>query len=137
MVQKVAGLAWGLGMSCREVVKLFAKMEVQLSRMTVWREGQQFLDPNPDRPGWHRRFSLDHEYVHGVSKKLGVVIVVDFGQDHALVLGTLDEYDPQVVKSWLATRLQDWRVEIIVANTAILSEYNTLISGSVIPLSVL
>lgn len=120
-VREVAGMIWALGVSTREVVDLLSSTGIRLSRMTVWREGQTVQDRLENgRARGLRRFSIDRHYIHRVSSRLGVVAAVDFGRKRTIVLGTLDETNPQVVKAWMDELISDVEIEIDVQNTSTL-----------------
>jgi DNA-directed RNA polymerase subunit RPC12/RpoP len=133
LVQSMAGLAWLLGMSVRDVVGLFSDNGYSFSRMTVWREGQRL-----SRAGYlgglgrgSRRFALDPEYVQGASSKLGVVIAFDFGNGKPIVLGTVDESQPRIVKEWLEAIVDGEYIQVRLTNTNVLESGLNLVGANV------
>ncbi len=130
-MRKLAALAYVIGLSSRDVVSIFKQLGVELSRMTVWREGREFARTlqDQDNPSNARKYSLDREYLHGVSSRLGVVVVLDAGQDKRAVLGTLDEFNPRQVKKWLETLTNDFDFRVTIVSTDILSPPAPLVAG--------
>jgi hypothetical protein len=118
-IRYLAALAWAIGMSFREVADFFKKRGIDLSHTTVWRDGQELLvqvnglqNINPCK-----KYSLDKIFLNGVSSKLGVVIAIDLGDGNAEILGTIDEYNPKEVKSWLEPLVKDVGIEILQLST--------------------
>jgi hypothetical protein len=108
-------------MSSREVAAFFEQFGVHLSHTTVWRDGQNLLAKKRDAADEQRskRFSLDSQFLPGVSSRLGVVIAVDIGVGGPAVLGTVDEYNPNKVVSRLRALAED-AADIITTETKIL-----------------
>lgn len=46
--RQLAALAWALGLTLVEVVSICDSLEMCWSRTSVWRDGQQIVDPLPD-----------------------------------------------------------------------------------------
>jgi len=90
-------------MSSRDVVKYFSQFGIFLSHTTVWRDGQKLIDEqNGQKDGNSaKRFNLDSHFIPRVSSRLGVVIAMDLGAGKVSILGTVDEYNPRKVISWL------------------------------------
>ena len=124
-VRQLAGLAWALGMSTREVVEVFEQVGIPISHMTVWRAGQNLLAQpgNAHNARLNGRYSIDRVYVHKISSKLGVVVALDLGQGKSMVLGTLAEGDPWKVKSWLESVIGDMEIEVTVMETGVLRDF--------------
>lgn len=129
-MRKMAALAYVIGLSSRDVVAIFKHLGVQLSRMTVWREGREFARKLQEQGAQShvRKYSLDREYLHGISPRFGVVVVLDAGQDKRTILGTLDEYNPRQVKKWLESLTSDFDFSVTIVSTDILSPPNTLVT---------
>ena len=125
-VRKMAALAWVMGISSRDVVELFQLLGIELSRMTVWREGRELAHQlqEKDPLGRWKKYTLDRIYLPGVSTRFGVVIVFDAGIGKRIVLGTLDEFNPRSVKAWLEQLVQDLEFQVDVVGTDFLSISN-------------
>ncbi len=125
-IRQVAGLAWVMGLSAREVVDIFSILGVELSHSTVWREGQSLSEKmgggDPTRNG--KKYAIDRSYIHKVSTKMGVVVALDLGDDRKVVLGTLDEHNPRVVKSWMERFIEGVNIEVSVLDTGTLDYYH-------------
>ena len=119
-IREVAGLAWALGMSCREVVEVFEGLGVNISHTTVWREGHNLIAQMQamENSEGVKRFSIDRIYIHKISTKLGVVVALSMGSAKRLILGTIDELNPSIVKSWIESLISDIQVDVAVLETA-------------------
>lgn len=134
-IRQIAGLAWAMGLSTRDVVAALNQVEVTMSRMSVWREGQNVaanfaLDEDEGRDYGKkydfyktRKYAIDRKYIHRISNKFGVVVAVDAGNGKKVVLGTLDEFNPWKVKSWMEKLVSDVEVEISIMETGTLDGY--------------
>lgn len=122
-LRKMAALAWVIGLSSRDVAQKFKQLGIDLSRMTVWREGREFARQLLERKAQDiaRIYTIDQEYMHGISSRFGVVLVLDAGQGKQVVLGTLDEHNPRQVKKWLEQLTQDIDFQLSIVNTDFLS----------------
>jgi DNA-directed RNA polymerase subunit RPC12/RpoP len=134
-IRQIAGLAWTMGLSTRDVVAALNKVGVHMSRMSVWREGQNvaanFIQDddesknNGDKYDFYkpRKYAVDRKYIHRLSTKFGVVVAMDAGNGKKVVLGTLDEFNPWKVKSWMESLVSDVEVEISIMETGTLDGY--------------
>jgi len=115
---------YGLGLSNCEVAGIFKKRGINISHTTIWRESQELLRQAAaqDVSGALKRYSMDKQYLPGKSSKLGIVIGVDWGDGQYDILGTVDEFNPRVLKSWLNYLLKDIGIEILQHGTSILSQ---------------
>lgn len=122
-LRKMAALAWVIGLSSRDVAQKFTQLGIALSRMTVWREGRELARQLQERQAEDiaRVYTIDQEYMHGISSRLGVVLVLDAGRGKQVVLGTLDEHNPRQVKKWLEQLTQDVDFQLSIVNTDFLS----------------
>ncbi len=120
----LAALAWVLGLSSREVAGFFQNLGIDLSHVTIWRYGQEMLaeDDDPQSACRTRKYTLDKTFIRHVSPRLGVVILVDLGNGHYQVLGTVDEYNPREVKSWLEPMLRDTDIQVSCLETGVLNQ---------------
>jgi DNA-directed RNA polymerase subunit RPC12/RpoP len=123
-VRRLAGLACALGMTCRDVAAVFEALGMQLSRMAVWREAQELSERMNASGGgqpW-QRYLIDRVYVPAASRKLGVVLALDAGQGKPVILGILDEHNPQAVKAWLEPLVADFAIEVRLLGTGQLDQ---------------
>ena len=122
LIHQLAAILYGLGMSFREVENFLGKKGIHLSRMTIWRDWQAMLLKVKELDPALRidRFFIDRVYLQNVSSKLGVVILVDFGQGRQEVLGTLSEYNPHVVEAWLSLMAHGTCIKVSILGTAAL-----------------
>jgi DNA-directed RNA polymerase subunit RPC12/RpoP len=118
-LRKIAAIAWVMGVSSRDVVNVFHQLGIELSHMTVWREGRELARQLQDQEEHEafRKYALDRVFLPGVSSRFGVVVVIDLGIGERVVLGTLDEFNPRPVKSWLELLVQDTGFEVAIAET--------------------
>lgn len=123
-IRHLAALAWAMGLSCRDVVSVFDELGVRLSRMSVWRDGQELAARlgGQGGPRRARRFSIERLASHQKPNRPGVVIVIDPGDGRTVVLGVLDEFDPRKVKSWLEPLVAEVDIEVSLLETDYLLE---------------
>lgn len=118
-IRNLAALACALGLSSRDVVSVFRDLGVSLSRATVWRESQRLVEVlnAGGNKQTRARFSIDRRYLPNISSRLGVVIAINLGNGKSVILGTVDEYNPRVVKSWLESLVQDAKIDVSILET--------------------
>jgi transposase-like protein len=121
-VRKVAGIAWALGMSARDVADTFAPVGIELNYVTVWREGHDLVmrfkeSFGPDHPG---RFSIDKLFLKNKGRGIGTSIMVDLGAGKTVVLGRMDEVDYRKILAWLEPVVKNMGVQISVVGTDVL-----------------
>jgi DNA-directed RNA polymerase subunit RPC12/RpoP len=121
-IRYLAGLIWAMGMSTREVVELFDELGVQLSRMTVWRDGQGILERLGNVNGSTSRYCINRNSLHHTNK-FGVMVALDLGNGKSILLGTLDEINPRKVKTWLEPLAEEIEIEISLMGTDLLNHY--------------
>jgi DNA-directed RNA polymerase subunit RPC12/RpoP len=118
-IRKLAALICMLGLTYREVTRVFEDRGYKLSRTTVWREGQQMVSQiNGEKFKTSiQPFIVDQTYIHNISTKFGVVLAIDFGDGIYTILGTLNESDPIHVTSWLKPLIGDINLKVIQMGT--------------------
>ena len=118
-VRKLAALIWALGLSYRDIVSVFEDAGIQLSRSTIWREGQELVAQlDGKRLKNHvQHFKIDKNYIHRISPKFGIVIAVDFGERKYTILGTLNEHNPGAVLDWLQPIIEDTNIQVLKLGT--------------------
>ena len=118
-LRKMAALTWVMGLSSRVIVELFQELGVELSRMTIWRDGRELAKQLAEQnvAVSIKKYTLDPIYLPGVSSHLGVVVVLDTGQGKRFVLGTLDEFNPRHVKTWLDQLTQGTDFNVYISGT--------------------
>lgn len=117
--KQLAGLIWALGYSYRDIVNLFQQYQINLSRSTVWREGQALASKLKEKKlqKYREIYTIDQNYIHRISSQLGVVIAVEIGGGQYAILGTLNEFDPRSVQSWLDPLIRDAEIEVLLLET--------------------
>ncbi len=135
-LRKLAAIAWVMGLSSRDVVDVFSQLGIELSHMTVWREGRELTIQLQERKEYDsvRKYALDRVFLPGVSSRFGVVVVIDIGTGKRVILGTLDEFNPRLVKNWLESLILDTGFEVSIAGTDYLSAPQSL-SPEILPSS--
>lgn len=126
-LRKLAALIWALGLSYRDIVKVFEEQGIQLSRSTIWREGQELVT-NLEGRRLHnhiQRFKIDKQYIHRISPKFGIVVAVDFGVKKYTILGTLNEHNPKAVLDWLRPLIEDTAIQVMQLGTGKLDLLHT------------
>jgi transposase-like protein len=131
-LRDMAALARVLGMSCRDVTDLFEKMGIRMSRMTVWRGGQQLIEKlaNLDKLDTLNRYHLDKNFIPRVSSHLGIVIVFELEPGNSTVLGIIDEYNPREVMHWLNELIDVQEISVRLLDTNTLNEKYVLATAA-------
>jgi transposase-like protein len=117
-LRKLAALTWMLGLSYRGLVGVFAVFGIDLSRMTAWRDVQEWAEQLRKQRKWKevRVLGLDGAYVRGWGAQQKVLVAVDLGTEQPVTIGYVDEHDPQAVKRWLAPLVKHLGVSVIVTD---------------------
>ena len=125
-IRKIAGMAWALGLSAREVVDVLNESGIELSYMTVWREGNELITRMQDRFGPHHpgRYSIDKQFLKIKTRGIGTSIVVELGGGKTAVLGRMDEVDYRKILTWLEPIVKDLEIQISVMGTDVLFGMN-------------
>jgi transposase-like protein len=121
-IRQLASLLYQLGLSYRNIAEIFKDFDIDLSYSTVWREGQ-VLSSQLERKKiteTQERFVIEKNYIHNVSSKFGVVVALDLGSDDYTILGTLNEYNPASVLSWLRPLIKDTGIKASILGTSTL-----------------
>ena len=125
-LRTLAALAWDLGLSYRDVANFLQRYGIHLSHTTIWRDRKKLLkkleDQKENDPDSVIRYSLDTEFFMGISPKLGIVVVIDFGDGKREILGTIDEFNPRRIKTWLETMVDDVNIEVLQLGTGYLRQ---------------
>jgi hypothetical protein len=111
-VQAVAGMIWNLGFSLREIEIFFQQLGLRMSRSSIWRYGKRMSLKVDDLYRQDLLTEIDPFYIKGVSETLGVVVGLDLSDGRRVVLGTLPECNPRIVKCYLEDLLVNADVEI-------------------------
>ena len=113
-IQAVAGMIWCLGFSLREIEGLFQKLDLVVSRSSIWRSGKKMV-MKLDYPGMEgQRLEIDPLYIPGISEKLGVIVGLELTDGRQVVLGAFPEHNPQIVRRSLEDLLFAADVEIVI-----------------------
>lgn len=125
-LRRLAALSWVLGLSYRGIAGLFAVFGVGISRMTAWRDEQEWAKQLQRRGKSKpvRVLGLDGAYVRGWGDVQPVLVAVDLGSEQPVALGYVDEKDPQAVRRWLTPLVQQLGVSVIVTDD--LATYRTV-----------
>jgi transposase-like protein len=117
-LRHLAAVTWALGLSLRAVVAVFAAFGTDLSRMTVWRDGQQVTGQiRQQRHGRPVRvLGVDGTGSRVNGQGTGVVVAVDLGRGVPVAVAELDEKDPTAVIAWLGPLATQLGVEVLVTD---------------------
>jgi transposase-like protein len=117
-LRKFAALLWVMGLSLRGTVMALSAIGVTLSHMTVWRDIQEQADLLSKRRHWQnvRVLGLDGVYPLMAGKKRPVLIAVDLGNGQPLVIGYVNEFNPQAVRRFLEPLVKRLGVSVIVTD---------------------
>ena len=127
-LRKMAALCWQLGLSSKDIVQLFGLLGVELSRMTVWRDGLDLASQLQEVKSQPRseKYAIDPFFMPGISSRLGVILALEANHEKRVVMGTLDEINPRLVKSWLEQLAHDTGVRVSIVGTDYLIPTNTV-----------
>jgi transposase-like protein len=117
-LRALAAICWRLGLSYRGVEMLLAVFKINIDHMTAWRDVQehagQLRKKQMGKPV--RVLGLDGAYVQGWGDKQPVLVAVDLGSGEPVVVGYVDEYNPQAVRRWLEPLVKQLGVSVIVTD---------------------
>ncbi len=115
-IRTLAAITWSLGLTLDEVVKLFQNMGVELSRTTIWRDGQA-LDPYYRLHNACRAINILGEDESPDQTKIDkdeITLILELGQVK-LALGIVDEEGPYSTRSWLESLAAEAGLELTVS----------------------
>lgn len=117
-LRQLAALTWAFGLSTRAVVAVFGAFGLELSRMSVWRDGQELTTQTCQQRQARsvRVLGVDGAGTRVRSQPRGLVVAVDLGRGVPLAVAELDEKDPAAVLAWLEPLVQQLGVEVIVTD---------------------
>jgi transposase-like protein len=117
-LRHLTAITWALGLSLRSVVVIFAAFGLQLSRLSVWRDGQDLASEiRQQRQGRPVRvLGLDGTACRLSGHGIGTVVAVDLGNGVPVAVAELDEKDPTAVSAWLGPLVKQLGVEVIVTD---------------------
>ncbi|HSO27580.1 MAG TPA: hypothetical protein VLS48_05885 [Anaerolineales bacterium] len=121
-VRRLAALMTAMGLSTRQVAKVFAKLGLSISRTSIWRDARELIADycEEGKIDLLQRYMLDSEYQGAVSHLLGVVLVLRMGTNQHVIAGTLNEHNPHCVQAWLLTLLEGLEIEVKLLETKFL-----------------
>lgn len=117
-MRALAALFWGLGLSYRSLEIVLGAFQVDLSRMSAWRDVQERAEELFRQRKWAkvRVLGLDGAYVRGWGETQPVLVAIDLGNGQPVELGYVDEKDPQAVRRFLEPLVQRLGVSVIVTD---------------------
>ena len=117
-LRRLSALSWVLGLSFRGIAGVFAAFGMEISRMTAWRDEQEWAKQLKRRQTNKaiRVLGLDGAYVRGWGEVRPVLVAVDLGTEQPVALGYVEEKDPQAVRRWLEPLVQQLGVSVIVTD---------------------
>ncbi|HEY9088929.1 MAG TPA: hypothetical protein VIO36_12225 [Anaerolineaceae bacterium] len=122
-MHNLAALTFAMGLSVRQVSEAFANLGINMSRMTIYRDGREMaLKFNQQGMSKYKQIYL-MERTHITQDKLraGVRLVIDLGPGRHIVLGILDEYNPRAVAGWLEPICAEIGAQVYTMDTGKLS----------------
>lgn len=102
-------------MSDRGLSIFLSVFGISLSLMSIWREVQQRARQLTQDRHWKpvRVLGLDRAYLCGWGKTQPVLVAVDMGSGKPVIVGYVDEKDPQEVKRFLEPLLQGLGISVV------------------------
>lgn len=115
-IRTLAAITWALGLSLDSVVDVFRDLGLELSRTTIWRDGQN-IAPFFRFNGSARAITLFGEEDMYRQKSLfvadEVTLILKLG-DLKLRMGIIDEDGPYSAKRWLESLAEEAGLEVTV-----------------------
>jgi transposase-like protein len=117
-MRTLAALFWMFGLSYRSLEIVLGAFQVDLSRMSAWRDVQERAEELFRQRKWGkvRVLGLDGAYVRGWGETQPVLVAIDLGNGQPVELGYVDEKDPQAVRRFLEPLVQRLGVSVIVTD---------------------
>jgi len=117
-LRHLAALTWALGLSLRSVVAVFAAFGTEVSRMSVWRDGQALTEQIGTQRHQQpvRILGLDGTGSRVRGRSTGIVMAVDLGTGMPVAVAELDEQKPDALLGWLGPLVRQLGVEVIVTD---------------------
>jgi DNA-directed RNA polymerase subunit RPC12/RpoP len=114
-IRQLAVLLSAMGLSSRKIKELFDKLGVNLSHMTIWREGRELSNTfdGQDIKPMQSADGLDVKSILHSKKKEPLVIAVDLGNESCLLLGTMKEGNLTSILSWMRPLLKDVGIQVV------------------------
>ena len=125
-LRTLAAICWAMGLSYRNLEKMFSVFRVGIDHMTAWRDVQERAGQLRKKQMWKRVrvLGVDGAYVRGMGKTQPVVVAVDLGDGELISVAAIDEANPQAVKRWLGSLVKQLEVGVIVTDD--LMQYKTV-----------
>jgi hypothetical protein len=121
-IRKVAGIACALGLSAREAMAILTECGIELSFMTIWRDGNDIVARFKDSfgPTQLGRYSIYKLLTKNQLRHASTSIVADLGSSKSIILGCIDVMDYSKVLVWLEPILKDLDIQVSVIGTDVL-----------------
>jgi transposase len=115
-MRQLAALAWAMGLSLESVVGVFTSFGVNLSRTTIWRDGQEMAShlPGGRRSRFVRVLNTAQKGVWLDEHQGGVVIVLEIKRRRKVLLEMVGDYTQEEVEDWLGPIANDLGLEMEV-----------------------
>ena len=115
-MRQLAALAWAMGLSLESVVGVFTSFGVNLSRTTIWRDGQEMAAhlPGGRRSRFVRVLNTAQKGVWLDEHQGGVVIVLEIKRRRKVLLEMVGDYTQEEVEDWLGPIANDLGLEMEV-----------------------
>jgi hypothetical protein len=114
-IRKLAALIWALGLSLDHVVSVFQDLGIELSRTTVWRDGQTIAPflRKTDRSREVNFLNPGSPRAQKLMQRDEIILILQVGYVH-LALGIVDEDGPYSARRWLETLADEIGLEVTV-----------------------
>jgi hypothetical protein len=114
-IRQLAVLLSAMGLSSRKIKEIFDKCGINLSHMTIWREGRELAKTFNGQ-----KFKplplikcFEKESILHLEKKDSLIVAIDSGNGNYLLLGTMKEGNPNSVLSWMGPLLQEVGIKTV------------------------
>jgi hypothetical protein len=126
-LRKLAPILWVLGLSLRTCQKVLSAMGVNMSHMSIWRDLREHTKLLSEKKAykWISILGTDREAYP--TKKKGIHIAVDLGDGEVVIVGQVEENDPEALREWLESLAKDLGIEVSISED--LSGYRIVRGG--------
>jgi hypothetical protein len=102
-LRQIAALTWALGLSLEDVTTTFNEFGANLSRSTLWRDGQEIIRYLPEKRRKNLVYHIKNEAGNGWidHHQGGVMIILELTTKKRIMLELVDDDTAESARSWL------------------------------------
>jgi transposase-like protein len=102
-LRQIAALSWALGLSLEDVTTTFLDFGANLSRSTLWRDGQEIIRHLPEKRRKNLVYHIKNAAGNGWIDRHqgGVVIILELNAKKRILLELVDDDTAETARAWL------------------------------------